>query len=90
MARRMPQAELADLLGISQSTVSEIESGRKVPSADLADSLAWVFDCQVETILSGRYELKPVESDGGLGESGSPAGAPGPATTAWQRGHEPA
>ena len=44
-------AELADMLGVSQAYVSEIENNKRTPSLDVLDKYANVFDMKKLTIL---------------------------------------
>lgn len=45
------QAELAEALGISRSYLSEIESGKKVPSLDLLQRYASHFDMPLSSLV---------------------------------------
>ena len=47
----MSQAELAEVLGIKQANVSEIETGKRVVGKDLARRLAKVFSVDYRTFL---------------------------------------
>lgn len=47
----MKQSQAADLLGISKSYLSEIESGRKKPTLDLVEKYASLFDVPPSSIL---------------------------------------
>lgn len=44
-------AELADLIGISQSYVSELENDKKQPTMEVLDKYAKVFDMKKSTLL---------------------------------------
>lgn len=44
-------AELASLLGISQSYVSELENDKKQPTMEVLDKYAKVFDMKKSTLL---------------------------------------
>lgn len=48
---QMTQVELARRLGISNSYLSEIESGYKMPQIDLLDKYADIFNMPVSSIL---------------------------------------
>ncbi|HEV7269948.1 helix-turn-helix transcriptional regulator [Pseudoxanthomonas sp.] len=45
------QAELADALGISRSYLSEIESGKKVPSLDLLQKYSAHFSIPLSSLI---------------------------------------
>lgn len=45
------QAELADLLGISRSYLSEIESGKKVPSLELLQRYSTHFEIPLSSLI---------------------------------------
>ena len=55
--RRMIQAQLAELIGVSRQTIVAIESEKYVPSTVLSLKIARVFDKRVDDI----FELE--ESD---------------------------
>ena len=55
--KRMTQAQLAELIGVSRQTIVAIESERYVPSTVLSLKIARVFDKRVDDI----FELE--ESD---------------------------
>lgn len=45
------QKELAEKLGISKSYISEIESGKKIPTLDLLNRYSEFFDIPVSSIM---------------------------------------
>lgn len=51
---KITQAQLAELVGIGQSTISEIESGRHQPTIELALLIARALRTSVEEL----FELK--------------------------------
>ena len=55
--KRMTQAQLAELIGVSRQTIVAIESEKYVPSTVLSLKIAGVFDKRVDDI----FELE--ESD---------------------------
>lgn len=55
--KRMTQAQLAELIGVSRQTIVAIESEKYVPSTVLSLKIAHVFDKRVDDI----FELE--ESD---------------------------
>lgn len=48
----LTQQELADRVGCSRQTIHSIESGKFVPSVELAMKLAKVLLCKVEELFS--------------------------------------
>ncbi|MEO5906488.1 MAG: helix-turn-helix transcriptional regulator [Saprospiraceae bacterium] len=48
------QADLADKIGVSRQSVNSIETGRLVPSTDLALKMAKVFGTKVEVVFQLR------------------------------------
>jgi len=50
-ARRLTQAALADLLGVSRQSVNAIETGKYDPSLPIAFALARVFDTRIEQLF---------------------------------------
>ena len=49
--KRMPQAQLAELIGVSRQTIVAIESEKYVPSTVLSLKIARVFDKRVDDIF---------------------------------------
>lgn len=49
--RKMSQADVAELLGVSRQTVNTIENGKYYPSLPLAFSMAKLFDKKIEEIF---------------------------------------
>lgn len=58
--RQMPQKQLSVDLGVSQPTVSDWESGRKVPSAKSTVRLAEYFGVSVDYLLGLDTEKGPL------------------------------
>lgn len=56
------QAQLAELIGIGQHTVSDIETGRHVPFVDVAILICHALDRNVEElfIVDGMGHAKPL------------------------------
>jgi transcriptional regulator with XRE-family HTH domain len=54
--------ELAEKLGISQSYLSEIESGKKVPTLELIRKYAEVFNTTPSAILFFSEDLEKVDT----------------------------
>ena len=49
--KRMTQAQLAELIGVSRQTIVAIESEKYVPSTVLSRKIARVFDTRVDDIF---------------------------------------
>lgn len=66
----MSQAELAQKLHLSPSTLGSYEQGRRTPSVNILVALADEFDVSVDYLASGRVESRhdPVVSRGKFGE----------------------
>lgn len=62
-AKGMQQKELAIDLGVSQPTISDWESGRKIPSARSTQKLANYFNVSIDYLL-GRDEKMPTPVSG--------------------------
>ena len=56
--RELRQAELAELLHISASTVGMYEQGRRLPSLDMAVRISKVFDVTIDYLLTGKNPTK--------------------------------
>lgn len=55
---QLSQVELAKRLGISNSYLSEIESGNKSPSVDLLDQYAVIFKLPLSSIMLFSEQLE--------------------------------
>lgn len=55
---KLSQAELAEQLGVSQSMVSEVESGRKGVSMDLLESYSHALDIRMSQLLFFAEEIE--------------------------------
>ncbi|RLG19833.1 transcriptional regulator [Candidatus Micrarchaeota archaeon] len=49
--KKLTQEKLADLVGVTRQTIISIESGRYIPSLQLALEFAKVFKCRVEDLF---------------------------------------
>lgn len=49
--KRLTQEKLAELSGVSRQTVISIETGKYVPSLELALKFAKIFGCKVEDLF---------------------------------------
>ena len=56
--RELRQAELAELLHISASTVGMYEQGRRLPSLNTVISLCQIFDVTADYLLTGKEPQK--------------------------------
>lgn len=50
-AKGLSQTQLAVLIGIGRSTISEIEAGKHIPKIDIALILAKALKCRVEDLF---------------------------------------
>ncbi|AMS33981.1 helix-turn-helix transcriptional regulator [Marinitoga sp. 1155] len=58
--RNLTQKELSDLLGIGQSTLSEIENNKYLPRIDLAKKIAKILNCELDEIFPEEYEQSKI------------------------------
>jgi transcriptional regulator with XRE-family HTH domain len=56
LARGMTQQQLSEATGCCLSTVSQVESGKSYPSAELLLLLATALDCSVDKLVKGWSE----------------------------------
>ena len=56
-ARKMTQKELADIVGVSESSISQYESGTKSPSFEVALKIAEALDCESADLVTERKGL---------------------------------
>jgi len=49
--KRFTQEKLAELSGVSRQTIISIETGKYVPSLELAIKFAKIFNCKVEDLF---------------------------------------
>lgn len=61
---KMPQADLAEILGISRSYLSEVESGKKKVSLELLEKYGKAFDVPPSSLLLFSEQM----SNDGFGE----------------------
>ena len=54
--KEFTQQELADLAGVSRQTIHSIESGRYIPSTELALKFARILDVSVEQLFELEEE----------------------------------
>lgn len=53
-ARGLKQKELANIVGVSESAISQYENGKKQPSFEIALKLAEALDCESADLVSER------------------------------------
>ena len=53
-ARGMTQKQLAELVGVTESSISQYENGGKTPSFEIALKLAEALDCESADLVSKR------------------------------------
>lgn len=75
-ARRLTQREVADAVGVTDQTISNIERGETRPDIDLGLALARFYGLPVEDLFAPSVSTEDVEAQGI--DSGSP---PAPAAT---------
>lgn len=56
----LKQSELADILGVSNSTIGMYEQGRRYPDLDTLQKIADYFDVSVDYLL-GRTDIRKFE-----------------------------
>jgi len=61
-AKGLKQKELADIVGVSESSISQYESGKKTPSFEIALKLAEALDCESADLVSTRENISPAEN----------------------------
>lgn len=55
-ANGIRQSELASCLGVSQNTVSQWETGARIPRVDMLKKIASLFGCTVDELLTQEKE----------------------------------
>lgn len=56
-AKGLKQKELADIVGVTESSISQYESGKKNPSFEIALKLAEALDCELADLVSKRENI---------------------------------
>lgn len=59
----LTQRELAERVGVEQSTISMIEKGERKPSLDLAEKLADIFGVSTDDILGRESTIEELPAD---------------------------
>lgn len=62
---RLSQGKLAKLLQVNQSYISEIESGKKLPSLQMLYKLGYQLNICPRQLLACKIELETCENDMG-------------------------
>src|SRR5688572_5744715 len=65
---RFTQGELADVVGASRTSITNLESGRQRPPLHLLLRIAEALDCELRDILPLRSELGSQAHDGTASE----------------------
>lgn len=58
----LSQIELAKLLNISNTTLSQYETGQRIPSDEIKIKLAEIFNCSVDYLLGLTNVRDPIET----------------------------
>jgi len=61
--RHLSQEKLADILGVSRQTVFSLETGKSVPSLDLAHKIANIFDIAIDQMFFNQIKDAEVDSN---------------------------
>ncbi|MFF0612460.1 helix-turn-helix transcriptional regulator [Nocardia tengchongensis] len=64
--RALTQGQLADLVGISKSMVSQIEQNKKTPSIPVLQKIAQALDADVRDLLGTEHSLPSGDLDAGV------------------------
>lgn len=62
-SKNMSQGDLADLLGITQTAISQWECGRTFPSTEMLTRLAEIFGVSTDYIIGEDEKKAPAEAD---------------------------
>lgn len=54
------QAELGEKLGVSRQAIIALETGKHIPSLDLAYKIAALFEKNIEDIFENQYRNKSI------------------------------
>lgn len=63
LSRKMTQADLANLLGQSASSITMYETGRRSPDYETLEALADIFNVSLSSIIANDPENDPLLSD---------------------------
>lgn len=58
--RKLSRRQLAELVGVSQQFIQQVESGQKSPSLDTAVRLASALGCTLDELVAETEEQKHV------------------------------
>ena len=56
IAKNLTQEELAEVVGVAQSMICQIERGTKTPTLPLGKDIAIALNCPLEALLGGSME----------------------------------
>lgn len=59
LARHLSQKEVAHLIGISSSVISNYESGERTPSVEILVALARLYHCSTDYLLGFNKDIAP-------------------------------
>jgi transcriptional regulator with XRE-family HTH domain len=65
-ARKEQQIELADAIGVKQSTISDIENGRRTTSFDKLAAICKHYNVSADYLLGLIDEPRPLKKEGPL------------------------
>ena len=57
-SQKMTQKELANMLGISPSTIGMYEQNRRIPDIKTLTQIASIFEVSLDTLLTNNIEQK--------------------------------
>lgn len=57
-ARNLSQQDLAEMIEVHQTYISQLERGLDVPTLKVIDRIADVLDCSVDTLLGRDNKIK--------------------------------
>ncbi|MEK7880793.1 MAG: helix-turn-helix transcriptional regulator, partial [Deltaproteobacteria bacterium] len=63
---KLSQEELAEKLGVTQTTITRYENGHRLPCADFLESLVKLSGCDPGWLLAGEAEITEVPCAGDL------------------------
>lgn len=61
-SKDLTQAQLAEIVGVSASAISQYENGHKFPSFEIALKIAEALDCESADLVSTRENVGPPEN----------------------------
>lgn len=67
-SRGLTQADIAPTLGVSRSSIAQMENGKRAVKAEDVDRLALRYGCSTGELLSSEYRVETPQEDIALGE----------------------